>query len=162
MDEISNWTIWKYPLDITDHQIIEIPEEYSILSAQLQGRQLCIWAAVEPENRTVPVRVRIVGTGHLISKQEMAELVYIGTVVSEQCGLVWHVFFEGIMKIMTVEEEERVSDEALVTDLLGNAWSWGRNRETHTGEVKFWADATDEVRDKLMERLAKLRKAKSQ
>ena len=35
--------IFKYPLELIDDQTLFIPEGGEILSAHLQGRQICLW-----------------------------------------------------------------------------------------------------------------------
>jgi len=37
-------TTWKYPLEITDEQNLMMPEGAEILTAQMQGGTLCLWA----------------------------------------------------------------------------------------------------------------------
>lgn len=45
--------IWKYSLEITDDQILGIPENAKILTAQLQNDVACIWALVNPETHAL-------------------------------------------------------------------------------------------------------------
>jgi hypothetical protein len=81
--------IFKYPLQITDEQHIEIPGQPIFLSAQFQGDQLCLWALVFPDNPKVLHTFRIVGTGHPLP-DDMG--FHIGTVQQPGMPLVWHVF----------------------------------------------------------------------
>jgi hypothetical protein len=85
-------TIWKYPLEITDQQSVTMPEGAKILTAQMQGRDLCLWAIVDPDARHHEDRhIQIVGTGHLIEGLEDAkQFSYIASV--QMGALVWHVF----------------------------------------------------------------------
>lgn len=88
-------TIYKYPLDITDEQTVMIPHGSEILSAQIQGAQLCLWALVDSEATVVKHRVRIFGTGNPVTLND--ELVncswkFVGTV--QDRIFVWHVFVE--------------------------------------------------------------------
>lgn len=39
-------TIWKFPLEIADSQSVVMPSGARILSAQMQGSTLCLWAVV--------------------------------------------------------------------------------------------------------------------
>lgn len=82
-------TIYKYPLEITDEQIIEMPAMSQILTVQMQNGVPCIWVMVEPIEG-LPDRkavIEIFGTGHPISKGNRE---YIGTFQTEV--LVFHVF----------------------------------------------------------------------
>lgn len=83
-------TIWKYPLEITDEQNIRMPKGANILTAQIQGGTLCLWAIVDPKAPLVSRWIGIVGTGHPMA-QEM-ECVYLGTAQMAGGALVWHVF----------------------------------------------------------------------
>lgn len=84
-------TVWKYILELTDHQTIKLPAGHQILHV---GRcpatgQLAMWVLVEPDHTTVePVKLRVAGTGHPIE----GEPAYLGTVILG--AFVWHVFQE--------------------------------------------------------------------
>jgi hypothetical protein len=85
-------TIWKFPLKLTDEQVLELRQDASVLSAGLDPMgQLCVWALVEPELGTLPVRARIVGTGH--PAEDLDRWRFVGSVTQGLC--VWHVFVEG-------------------------------------------------------------------
>jgi len=85
-------TIWKYPLQLTDVQLIEMPVGADILSVANQHNELCLWARVNPladvakRNRMIA----IVGTGKPAPDPDSAE--FIGTVLTHGGDLVWHVF----------------------------------------------------------------------
>jgi len=80
-------TIYKYPLEVTDVQSLELPKGYEILSVGEQGGGLVMWAEVDPEQPLYQARIRIVGTGQPISPVDRQ---FIGTV---QIGMMaWHVF----------------------------------------------------------------------
>jgi hypothetical protein len=85
-------TIYKYPLKITGTQQIELPINAVLLTVQMQGETLCLWAKVEERNTVDDRTIEIFGTGHPIDNYARS---YIGT-VQEECGadgvLVWHVF----------------------------------------------------------------------
>jgi hypothetical protein len=69
-----------------------MPRGATALSAGLDPvGQLCVWALVEPELGTLPVRARIVGTGHLA--EDLNRWRFVGSVTQGLC--VWHVFVEG-------------------------------------------------------------------
>ena len=81
-------TIYKYPLEITDSQIIKMPINAEILHSGLdpQGTP-CVWAAVNTGNADEDQTVWIVGTGNPIPRQARRHL---GSFV--QPPYVWHAF----------------------------------------------------------------------
>jgi hypothetical protein len=82
-------TIYKYPIEITDEQVVEMPVYARILGVQMQGDNVNIWALVDTELPTLSVKIRVLGTGNPIAAG--LQLRYIGTV----CGVfVWHVFID--------------------------------------------------------------------
>jgi hypothetical protein len=83
-------TIYKYPIEITDEQTVSMPMGAQILSAQMQGTQLCIWTLVEVGNVNCNRRVRIFGTGNTVKLDGNWKFV---DSVQERI-FVWHVFVE--------------------------------------------------------------------
>lgn len=90
-------TIWKYPLKITDKQILQMPEGAKLLSAQMQGNTLCLWALVNPGAPTQPREIEVFGTGNPMLVQlgdcafgAQVERHYISTAIAG--ALVWHIF----------------------------------------------------------------------
>jgi hypothetical protein len=83
-------TIYKYPIEITDEQTVSMPIGAQVLSAQMQGTQLCIWALVEVGNIDCDRRVRIFGTGNTVKLDGNWKFV---DSVQERI-FVWHVFVE--------------------------------------------------------------------
>lgn len=79
--------IFKYKLtgSVT---IIEMPQEATILTAQYQFGELCLWAIVNTASPVENKCFEIFGTGEPLDLP--AEAPYIGTV--QRDGLVWHVF----------------------------------------------------------------------
>lgn len=83
--------IFKFPLqDVhTDQVAIKMPKGAQILTAQVQGGVICIWAIVnvdkEPETRII----HIAGTGH-----ELPEKANAGNWIAsvQQGPFVWHLF----------------------------------------------------------------------
>ena len=74
---------------MADTQTVEMPEGAKILTVQMQGQTLCLWALVdvEPELPKQNREIEIIGTGNQIIE---APRRYIATT---QCGpWVWHVF----------------------------------------------------------------------
>lgn len=83
-------TIYKYPIQITDVQKVKLPIEAQILTAQMQGDALCIWAIVdEAATDTEERTIEVFGTGHPMGQVFRQ---YIGTVQMQGGALVWHVF----------------------------------------------------------------------
>lgn len=84
--------IYKYPLQITDHQLVKMPLDSDVLSVDEHRGQLCLWAMVDPQSRDViQRRIEIIGTGNPIPElQSIFRRQFIGTVVMDP--FVWHVF----------------------------------------------------------------------
>ena len=96
MDEL---TIWKFPFEIKDEFEIEIPEEFTVLSVQVQDGQPCIWAVVNPTSPKMRQGFILRGTGHPFSGNlKYAEgnpiRSYIATFQTAEGRLVWHLFFK--------------------------------------------------------------------
>lgn len=85
--------IFKYPIDITDAQIIEMPADAEVLTVQLQNEIPCIWAKVDPANVMTTYRVRVIGTGHIIYDDETLG-TYIGTFLIDEDTGVFHVWIK--------------------------------------------------------------------
>lgn len=96
-------TIHKFPIEITDEQVVQMPAGARVLTAQVQpvpgdldstlGGPVCLWALVENDNAMVPRRVSVRGTGHPMADKRGAgpdAEDYVGTVQGN--GLVFHVF----------------------------------------------------------------------
>lgn len=82
--------IYKYPLEIQDSQIIQMPSQQIILDAAFQNMKLMLWAMVNPENKPEDVVIRIIGTGHEF--QNNYGMLHIKTVHDNINGFVWHIF----------------------------------------------------------------------
>ena len=84
-------TIWKYPLELKDEQIIEVPVSSEFLHVGLQNDKICLWALVNSNSNYPLVKKTILirGTGHDIGGY-YTKKDYIGTV--QQGQFVWHVF----------------------------------------------------------------------
>ena len=80
--------IWKYELEITPEQRIEMPFRAEMLTVQNQGDRICLWALVDPTLHKVLRDISIIGSGLETGISFPGN--YLGTV---QIGrLVWHVF----------------------------------------------------------------------
>ena len=84
-------SIWKYTLEITDLQILEIPAGAEILTVQMQRGQPRIWVLVDTTVQKEIIKIHTAGTGHPVS--DAVNLKYIGTYQSNDL-LVFHVFKE--------------------------------------------------------------------
>lgn len=84
--------IFKYPLELTDSQIIDMPKGAEILCVQNQRGNLCLWAEVNPEAAMTKRKIELHGTGNEIGLGDPG--FYIGTA---QWGdaFVWHIYDKG-------------------------------------------------------------------
>lgn len=81
--------VWKFPIEITDRQVLQMPHGAQIHYVAVQHEKICLWASVDT-NVDLEERVIIVaGTGHAISD---TDLRYIGTVQFYREDLVFHIF----------------------------------------------------------------------
>ncbi len=82
-------TIYKFPLAVTDRQVVRMPHGARVLCAMNQHGNVTIWAEVNPNALTEDRVFWIVGTGN---PMPTAALIYIGSVL--QPPFVWHVYEE--------------------------------------------------------------------
>ena len=82
--------IWKYPLEITGTQEIEMPVGAQSLSVQVQHGHPRIWAMVDTEAEKETRLVQIFGTGHSVENEGS----FIGTFQVEGGSLVFHAFIK--------------------------------------------------------------------
>lgn len=84
-------SVWKFPLQVADEQIIEVPLGAKPLNAEMQNDELCLWMLVNPAVEKVTKKVHIHGTGHKVS-----DFVTVGDYVDSfmmlNGSLVFHVF----------------------------------------------------------------------
>lgn len=81
-------TIYKYPIDIRDEQLVKMPKDAKILTVQMQGDNPTLWALVDEKAEKEYRKIRIIGTGHPIPDAD--SLTYIGTI--QERMFLWHVF----------------------------------------------------------------------
>lgn len=84
--------IWKFEIQIRDVVRVLMPEGAEILTFQNQRGNPCIWALVDPTKPKEERMFEIYGTGHDIHEDMGIDREYIGTIISEQGMLVWHLF----------------------------------------------------------------------
>jgi len=83
-------SIWKFPLETTDIQQIEMPVDAEILTVQTQNGKPNIWALVSTDAPKRKVSFEIFGTGHPVP--ENANRRYVGTYQLSGGALVFHCF----------------------------------------------------------------------
>lgn len=79
--------IFKYPVPIEEETTLRIHRGAEVLSAQVQGRSLCLWCLVDPLADVETRTFRTYGTG-----QELPEGLGSHVVTYQLDGFVWHVF----------------------------------------------------------------------
>jgi len=85
--------IWKFPLLSAESQKIVMPKGAQILSIGTQdGYKMSVWAMVDTETVRVQRCFRIFGTGHPILLNEHEVVNFVGTVMLDGLGLVFHVW----------------------------------------------------------------------
>lgn len=82
-------TIYKFPLQTVDRQVLSMPGSARILCAMNQHGLVTIWAEVDSSMSKEDRTFWIVGTG---SNMPNVPLIYIGSV--SQPPFIWHVYEE--------------------------------------------------------------------
>jgi hypothetical protein len=82
-------TIWKFPLLVSDVNVLEMPKDATILSVQAQDDEPMLWALIEPEGPKTSRVVLTFGTGHRVDD---SPLRFIGTYQLRGGAFVGHVF----------------------------------------------------------------------
>jgi hypothetical protein len=85
---VFEMVIWKYKLEITDLQSVQMPVGAIVLSVHRQGPDLCLWSMVDPSEPMQARHFEVHGTGNQMP--DGGKRLYVGTVVVG--ALVWHVF----------------------------------------------------------------------
>ncbi len=84
--------IFKYPIDVVESQIIEIPNLVQVVSVAVQYNQLVLYAIVDDKSTNLKeVSVRIIGTGHDCDPIPPG-WTFRGTHLQGEGSLVWHVW----------------------------------------------------------------------
>lgn len=84
-------TIYKFGLDLTDTQIIQMPKGAKALSVQMQFGNPALWVELDPEADIEDRVVIIHGTGHDLWTAANASN-FVGTIQTDGGRLVFHVF----------------------------------------------------------------------
>ena len=79
--------IYKYTLEITDRQILKIPESWFLLDIQNQNGKIVMWVRVSPDNELFDNAFYIIATG-----QDLHDKCdeHLGTIQIDK--MVWHVY----------------------------------------------------------------------
>ena len=85
-------TIYKYNVEITDRQEIELPTGAQLLCVQEQNNTINIWALVESDAKSEIIVIEAYGTGHPYALDTDRERQYIGTVQIYGGAQVYHFF----------------------------------------------------------------------
>lgn len=86
--------IFKYPLQVKDIQMVEMPRGAAVLTVQAQGETPCIWAKVDPAAPPIKRCFVTYGTGH--DADDGAAVHYVGTYQLRGGALVFHVFTDRV------------------------------------------------------------------
>jgi len=87
--------IWKYELEVTDDQIVSIPQNSQPMSVDVQNGQVCMWVYVEdPEQHEKrDLHIKIFGTGNHFEKPgPVHDMRFIGTFQQLNGRFIGHVF----------------------------------------------------------------------
>ena len=92
-------TIYKYTLELTNRQTIQVPVGAETLHVGIQRGQICVWILIDlnPDVQDVEMGNKvfhIFGTGNPTTK-ELEDKRYIGTVQLDD--YVWHIFEEELI-----------------------------------------------------------------
>lgn len=83
-------TIFKYALEVTDTQTVDLPADAVILTVQLQNGDPMLWALIDADTTQGQTRkIHIYGTGHPI-RDRLGR--YLSTFQMQNGRLVFHVF----------------------------------------------------------------------
>lgn len=98
-------TIWKFPLEITDIQKVNMPDKAEILTVQMQNGIPCLWALVDPDEALFDEReIEIFGTGnHIVYDNNIVWHKYISTIQLNGGSLIFHVFERGFFVSTTMD-----------------------------------------------------------
>jgi hypothetical protein len=85
-------TIYKYEISLIavsllGHDHLMLPAGGIVLSVQIQGDNLCLWAEVDVDQPLVSRYFTVVGTGNAVPKENP---IYWATVQKDD--VVWHVY----------------------------------------------------------------------
>ncbi len=79
--------IYKYKLPLVPNIKIPLPRSRKLLSAQIQGEEICVWAEIETNEPCFECTFSIVATG----ENPPEHMTYLSTIQLD--GFVWHIFY---------------------------------------------------------------------
>lgn len=88
-------TIWKFPVQPSEHYVVEMPRGARLLSVQTQGGEPALWALCNPQSPRVKRSFSVFGTGHDATAVELLGMKYVGTFQIGGGTLVFHLFDQG-------------------------------------------------------------------
>jgi len=83
--------IFKYPLEVEDHQILEIPSN-RLLSVQEQNGEVVVYAMVDTVKPPIKYEFAINGTGNPVNF-DADNFNFLGTVKLYNGSIMFHVFY---------------------------------------------------------------------
>lgn len=83
-------TVHKYPFEVAKRFDLELPGGATILRAECQRTQPCLWALVDTEEPPERVSFHLYGTGDAIDPGDAEGLEHVDTF--QQGPYVWHLF----------------------------------------------------------------------
>ena len=84
-------TVFKYQLPLGDYFKLALPKGARVLTADMQNGQPCLWALINPDNKTEKRLFRFVGTGQMI-EDSLKRLEFVATFQMEGGSLTLHIF----------------------------------------------------------------------
>lgn len=111
--------IFKYPLEITDYQTVEIKSPAILLSVVGIDDEIVMYAMVDDLEYGIPVDVRIIGTGNVI-KGDIDSYKFLGTVNLMNGREIWHVFVRHSNDSIDVDEKKEEDIPILRIDEFTN------------------------------------------
>ena len=92
-------SIWKFPLEVVDHQTVQVPSGSLVLSVAEQDNGIVLYTMVDTEIAGKELlTVYIYGTGHPIDTEDADRWSprnrFLGTVKLHDGALMFHVFVE--------------------------------------------------------------------
>lgn len=95
--------VFKYELGVEGATTTIKGHFAAILSVQMQGGIPCIWMEVDDEAyEEYELNITAYGTGWDLPK---APLDYYGTIVDNECGLVWHYFGDPFVPVVHMKQD---------------------------------------------------------
>lgn len=83
-------TIYKYPLEVNDNQIVTMPFGATSLTVAVEHGIPCLWTMVDTSQPLLPQMVSIRGTGHPCDDLDAED--YVGSFYLNDGQFVFHVF----------------------------------------------------------------------